>query len=47
MTYGDELTYLGIDFKFNTSEQYCAMTMKSHLQDAVDTFLEYGNINGS
>ena len=43
MKYGKELTYLGIDFKFNTEDKYCAMTMKSHLQDAIDTFMEYGN----
>jgi hypothetical protein len=44
MKYGDVLTYLGIDFKFNRQDKYCAMKMKSHLQDAVDTFMEYGNV---
>ena len=44
MKFGDDITYLGIDFKFNRPDKYCVMMMKSHLQEAIDTFMEYGNI---
>ena len=43
MKYSDKLTYLGIDFKFYKPDKYCAMLMKSQLQDAINTFMEYGN----
>ena len=44
--FGDRQTYLGIDLYFNRKDKTCEMTMKSHLKDAINTFSEYGNLNG-
>ena len=46
VTFGDQQTYLGMDLFFDRKSKKVEITMKSHLQDAINTFTEVGSIEG-